>query len=31
MGLYGTILGKALYTGDLDLRRAVALVKEAGA
>ena len=31
MGLYGAILGKALYTGDLDLRRAVALVKEAGA
>lgn len=31
MGLYGAILGKALYTGDLDLRGAVALVKEAGA
>lgn len=29
MGLYGAILGKALYTGDLDLAQAVAAVKEA--
>jgi phosphoribosylformimino-5-aminoimidazole carboxamide ribotide isomerase len=29
MGLYGAILGKALYTGALDLRAAVAAVKEA--
>lgn len=29
LGLYGAILGKALYTGDLDLRAAVAAVKEA--
>ena len=31
MGLYGAILGKALYTGDLDLAQAVAAVKEAEA
>ena len=31
MGLYGAILGKALYTGDLDLVQAVAAVKEAEA
>ena len=29
LGLYGAILGKALYTGDLDLAQAVAAVKEA--
>ena len=29
MGLYGAILGKALYTGALDLRAAAAAVKEA--
>ena len=29
MGLYGAILGKALYTGDLDLRAALAAAKEA--
>lgn len=29
LGLYGAILGKALYTGDLDLRAAVEAVKEA--
>ena len=28
MGIYGAILGKALYTGMLDLKAAVALVKE---
>lgn len=28
MGIYGAILGKALYTGMLDLKEAVALVKE---
>lgn len=28
MGIYGAILGKALYTGMLDLREAVALTKE---
>ena len=28
IGLCGAILGKALYTGDLDLRRAVAAAKE---
>ena len=28
MGLYGAILGKALYTGDLSLQEAVALCKE---
>lgn len=27
MGLYGAILGKALYTGDLDLKKAVQLAK----
>lgn len=31
LGLYGAILGKALYTGDLDLRAAVEAVKEAQA
>lgn len=31
MGLYGAILGKALYTGDLDLCAAIALTKEGGA
>ena len=29
LGLSGAILGKALYTGDLDLRQAIALTKEA--
>lgn len=28
MGLYGAILGKALYTGKLDLKKAVTLTKE---
>lgn len=28
MGLYGAILGKALYTGNIDLKAAVELVKE---
>ena len=28
MGLYGAILGKALYTGAIDLREAIALCKE---
>ncbi|MDO4530626.1 MAG: 1-(5-phosphoribosyl)-5-[(5-phosphoribosylamino)methylideneamino]imidazole-4-carboxamide isomerase [Bacillota bacterium] len=28
MGLYGAILGKALYTGNIDLQAAVALTKE---
>ena len=28
MGIYGAILGKALYTGMLDLRSAVLLCKE---
>ena len=27
MGMYGTILGKALYTGNIDLKKAVALCK----
>lgn len=30
MGLYGAILGKALYEGRLDLRRALAIAKEVG-
>ena len=29
MGLYGAILGKALYTGDIDLKAALALTKGA--
>ena len=28
LGLYGTICGKAVYTGDLDLSRAVAVAEE---
>ena len=28
LGLYGAVIGKALYAGKLDLRRALALVKE---
>lgn len=31
MGLYGAILGKALYTGSIDLKAAVELTKEDGA
>lgn len=31
MGLYGAILGKAVYTGAIDLQKAVALTKGAGA
>lgn len=31
MGLYGAILGKALYTGSIDLKAAVELTKEGGA
>lgn len=31
LGLYGAILGKALYTGALDLKAAIRLTKEAGA
>ena len=27
MGMYGAILGKALYTGNIDLKAAVELVK----
>ena len=27
MGLYGAILGKALYTGNIDLKQAIALIK----
>lgn len=30
LGLYGAILGKALYTGKIDLQAAVALTKEGG-
>ena len=27
MGLYGAILGKALYTGDIDLKQAIGVAK----
>ena len=31
LGLYGAIIGKALYAGKLDLGRVLALVKEGSA